>query len=173
MTSKVNAYDPETGELDDPSFAPRPGSFGRSRYTPEQQAEAKRVREERVELRRKEVAAIRAIDPACETEDDPPVAWRKPARLGGEPRGVLLDLPRLSGRGLRGSRLVLVARSYDGAGPNGGEAREYVSAYIRFRDGQGHERRSVGVAIRPDELRPFIAALTKYADELDALKEAP
>jgi hypothetical protein len=172
MTSKSSAYDPETGELQDRPFVPRRGSFGRPMRTPEEQAEAKRVRDERAELRRQEVAALRAIDPACETEDDPPVAWRTPTRLGGEPNGVLLDLPRVSGRGLRGSRFVLAERSYDGAGPNGGEARDYLTAFVRFRDGQGHERRSVGVAIRRDELRPLIAALTKYAEDLDVSDRA-
>jgi hypothetical protein len=168
MTNKDSAHDPETGELHERSFSPRRGSFGHPMRSPEEQAEAKRVRDERAELRRQEVAALRVIDPACETEDDPPVAWRTPARLGGEPNGVLLDLPRVSGRGLRGSRFVLAERSYDGAGPNGGEARDYLTAFVRFRDGQGHERRSVGVAIRPEELRPFIAALVGYADALDA-----
>jgi len=47
----------------------------------------------------------------------------------------------LSGRGKPGSRLVVAARSYDGAGPNGGEAHDYVTAFVIFRDGAGYQRR--------------------------------
>lgn len=161
-TSTGASYDDDdTGEVVDD--VPR-----RARVlTAVERAERDRVRTERRELRRAEVAALRAIDPACETEDDPPVVWRKPARMGGEPSGVLLDLARVSGRGLPGSRLVLAARTYDGAGPNGGDARDYVSAFVRFRDGAGYERRTVGVAVRREELRQVAATLVGYADELD------
>jgi hypothetical protein len=168
MTSKANAHDPETGEVHERPFTPRRGSFGRRVYTSEEQADAKRVREERAELRRQEVAALCAIDPACETEDDPPVVWRKPNRIA-EPTGLLLDLPRLSGRGLPGSRLVLAPRYYDGAGPNGGEAHHYVTAFPVFRDTTGHLRRFVGAAIHRSELRAVASALVSYADSLDAL----
>jgi hypothetical protein len=105
--------------------------------TDEERQERDRVITERAELRRQELATLRALDPACETEDDPPVVWRAPARIGGEPGGVLLDVPRVSGRGKPGSRLVLAARSYDGAGPNGGIAHDYVTAFAVFRDGAG------------------------------------
>jgi len=192
-TAAGEAYDPETGEVlpasadpspkrelsvdpvagevtrdDDAVAPPRRGPWGRPMRTPEEQAEAKRVREERDELRRAEVAALRAVDPACEIEGDPPVVWRKPARMGGEPSGVLLDLPRASGRGKPGSRLVLAARSYDGAGPNGGHAHDYATGFVIFRDGAGYPRRTVGVAIHRVELRAAAAALLAYADELDA-----
>ncbi len=122
---------------------------------------------ERAELRRMELAALRSIDPACETEDDPPVVWRAPVRIGGEPNGVLLDLPRLSGRGKRGSHLVIAARSYDGAGPNGGKAHDYVTAFVVFRDGRGYKRRSIGVAIHGAELREVARVLLEYATALD------
>lgn len=113
------------------------------------------------ELRRQEVAALRSIDPA-------PVVWRAPVRMGGEPSDVLLNLPRVSGRGMPGSRLVMAARSYDGAGPNGGEAHDYVTAFVRFRDRGGYERRTTGVAIRRAEGRAFVDALACWLDELDA-----
>ena len=153
--------DPDTGEVmeDEPS---------RRRRTPNEVAEAKRIREERADLRRQEVAALRAIDPACEVEGDPPVAWRVPRRMGGEPSGVLLELPRLSGRGLPGSRLVLAARSYDGCGPNGGAAHEYVTAFVRFRDGHGYERRTMGVAFRVSDLREVARVLLIEASRLEA-----
>jgi hypothetical protein len=157
MTSTGASYDEKTGEVLPP----------RRRRTPEEAAEAMRVREERAELRRAEVAALRTLDPACETEDDPPVVWRTPARLGGEPRGILLDLPRVSGRGRVGSRFVLAARRYDGAGPNGGHAHDYVSAFVIFRDGAGYERRSVGVAIHSSELREVARALLEFATAID------
>jgi hypothetical protein len=157
------AHDPETGEV-------KEGIALRKRrvLTDQERAERDRILAERSEMRRQEVAALRAIDPACETEDDPPVVWRAPSRMGGEPNGVLLDLSRVSGRGKPGSRLVLAARSYDGAGPNGGEAHDYVTAFAQFRDGAGHERRFVGVAIRRVELREVARTLTAYADDLDA-----
>jgi|HubBroStandDraft_1064217.scaffolds.fasta_scaffold01915_10 hypothetical protein len=53
---------------------------------------------------------------------------------------------------------------------SGGEARDHLTAYVRFRDGAGHERRAVGVAIRYEELRPPIAVLTKDAARLDATR---
>jgi hypothetical protein len=155
-------HDPETGEVHDD--APRPR---RRPPTEAERAERDRFVAERAQLRRAEVDALRAIDPACETDDDPPVVWRVPARMGGQPRGVLLDVPRLSGRGKAGSRLVLAARSYDGAGPNGGEARDYVSAFVIHRDSGGYERRSVGVAIRREELREVARTLLEYATALD------
>jgi hypothetical protein len=154
-------HDPETGEVQ--CETPR----RRRVLTDGERADRDRVLAERAELRRTEVAALRALDPACETDDDPPVVWRIPSRMSGAPNGVLLDRPRLSGRGLPGSRLVLAARSYDGAGPNGGEARDYVTAFARFRDVAGNERRSIGVAFYRDELREVARALVAYADELD------
>lgn len=164
-TTTGDSFDEKTGEV-------RARQPIQRRRTPEEQAEAKRVRDERAELRRAEVAALRAIDPACETEADPPVVWRPSVRMGGDPSGVLLDIPRVSGRGRAGSRLVLAARRYDGAGPNGGQAHEYVSAFATYYDGAGYRRRSVGVAIHRGELREVAAALSQYADELDA-KEGP
>jgi hypothetical protein len=158
-------YDSETGEVREQRDPPRRASNARPKRTTEEEAEAARVREERAALRRREIADLRAIDPACETEDDPPVVWRVPRRIGGEPNGVLLDLSRLSGRGLPGPRLMLAARSYDGAGPNGGEPHDYVTAFVTFHDGAGYRRRSVGVAIHGTELRAVAAALAKYADE--------
>jgi hypothetical protein len=146
---------------------------GRPMSSPEEHAEAKRVREERAELRRAEVVAIRALDPACETDGDPPVVWRRPARVGGEPHGLLLDVPRVSGRGMAGSRLVLAPRSYDGAGPNGGDAHDYVTAFVIFLDRAGYSRRTIGVALRRGELRDVAAALARYADTLDALDVSP
>jgi hypothetical protein len=161
MEAIVAIADPDTGEVveDEPS---------RRRRTPDEIAEAKRIREERSALRQQEVAALRAIDPACEVEDDPPVAWRAPARMGGEPSGVLLDLPRPSGRGLPGSHLVLAARTYDGCGPNGGAAHEYVTAFVRFRDGRGYERRTMGVAFRESDLREVARVLLIEASRLEA-----
>ncbi len=156
--------DEVTGEVhDDPSGRP-----GRRVLTDEEEQERQRVRAQRAELRRAEVAALRTIDPACETDDDPPVAWRAPARMGGAPNGVLLDLHRLSGRGKAGSRFILAERSYDGAGPNGGEAHDYVTAFVVFRDGAGYQRRSIGAAIHRTEGRAFVAAMTHWLDELDA-----
>lgn len=153
--------DPETGEVTDD--APT-----RRKRTPEERAEAERVRDERATQRRADLAMLRAVDPACEIDSDPPVVWKVPARMGGEPTGILLDVPRVSGRGNPGSRLLLVARSYDGCGPAGGEEHDYVSAFAVFRDGGGHARRMVGVAIHRAELREVAAALASYADRLDA-----
>lgn len=163
-TNPDATHDPETGEVLD-GGAPR---RRQGVLTDDERAERERVLAERAELRRAEVAAMRAINPACETDDDPPVVWRAPKRMGGEPNDVLLDLPRVSGRGLPGSRLVLAARSYDGAGPNGGEAHDYVTAFVRFRDGAGYPRRTVGVAIHRADVRAVAAALARWLDDLDA-----
>jgi hypothetical protein len=97
-TSTGATVDETTGEVTDETSRPR-----RRVVTDAERQERDRVLAERAELRRRELAALRAINPACETEDDPPVVWRAPVRIGGEPNGVLLDLPRVSGRGLPGS----------------------------------------------------------------------
>jgi hypothetical protein len=164
-TSTGASYDEQTGEVQD---APR----RRRVLTDVERADRDRVLAERAELRRHEVEALRTIDPACETEDDPPVVWRAPVRMGGEPSGVLLNLPRVSGRGMPGSRLVIAARTYDGAGPNGGEAHDYVTAFVIHRDRGGYERRSIGVAIRRAEGRAFVDALACWLDELDATEKS-
>jgi len=161
-TSTGATVDPETGEVRD--AAPR---RRRRVLTDEQRAERDRVLAERADLRRAELAALRAIDPACETEDDPPVVWRAPVRMGGEPNGVRLDLPRVSGRGLPGSRLVLAERYYDGAGPNGGMAHHAVTGFVRYLDAQGAPRRTVGLQIHRAEGRAVVATLTRWLDELD------
>ena len=132
------------------------------------QTEAARVRAERAERRQKEIAMIAAVDPACEVESDPPVVWKVPAVMGGDPGGIILDLPRESGSGLPGSRLMLGRRYFDGAGPRGGQPRETVTAFVVFRDASGHLRRTVGVALHESELRAVAAALNKCADELEA-----
>jgi hypothetical protein len=139
--------------------------------TPEEKAEAERVRAERAELRRQEVAAMRAVDPACEAEGDPPVMWKKPTRMGGDPSGVVLEIPRESGGGLPGSKLKVVERVYDGAGPNGGSAKTYATLFVAFHGSAGYQFRTVGVAVRREELREVAGALVKLADELDATKE--
>jgi hypothetical protein len=160
--------DSETGEV-----LPAPRRARRLLRTPEEEAEAARIRAERTELRRQEVAAIRALDPACETPGDPAVRWCAPKRIADEPNGVLLRQARVSGRGLAGSHFVVAARHYDGAGPNGGEASDSVTMFVTFRDGGGYLRRSVGVRVLASELRALIAALTAHADELDAPVEDP
>jgi hypothetical protein len=152
-------HDPERGEV------PGPRPPARRQRTPEQIAEANRIRAERDELRRQELAAIRALDPACEADGDPPVKARAPARMGGEPSGVLLRKPRQSARGASGSHLIAAARSYDGAGPSGGMPREYVSVFVTYRDRGAYEWRTPGVALYEDEIRPLLAALSAYADE--------
>jgi hypothetical protein len=128
------------------------------------------VKAERAEHRRKELAAIQLVDPACEVESDPPVKWCVPKVVADSPTGVLLDLPRKSGRGLSGSRLVLAARSYDGTGALGGEPAEYVTVHVNFRDVGGHLRRTIGVAVHADELRAVAAALTAEAERLGVPK---
>ena len=168
-TTRTGAsYDGETGEVHEDA-APR---HGRRVLTDSERADRDRVLAERDQLRRQELAALRAIDPACETEVDPPVVWRKPVRMGGELGDLLLNLPRVTGRGNAGSRLVLAARSYDGCGPNGGEPHEHVTAFVVFRDRGGCERRTTGVAIRQTEGRAFVDALTRWLEELDAAERS-
>jgi len=164
-TTDGERFDAKTGEV--LGVAPVRRSWGRPKHTPEEEAEAARVRDARAADRRALVTVLRETDPACETDDDPPVVWRTPARIGGEPPGRVFDRERLSGRGMPGSRLVAVARYYDGCGPNGGEAHYAVTAHVVFRDRAGHLRRTVGVQIHRAELRDFAAALVAHADALD------
>ena len=80
----------------------------------------------------------------------------------------MLDFPRVSGRALPGSRLVLAARHYDGCGVNGGAAHDYANLFVVFLDKQGFKRRTVGVALHRAELRQIAAAIVEHADALDA-----
>jgi hypothetical protein len=155
-------YDAETGEVFESA---RQG--GRGKLTDEERAKRAGIRAERDALRRAEVATLRATCPACEVEGDAPTVWRPHPRIGSEPTGLLVDLPRVSGRGLPGSRLVIAARHYDGAGPNGGEPSDYATLFVIFRDAQGAPRRSVGTAIRRQELREVARTLLEYAAALD------
>ncbi|MGD0679747.1 MAG: hypothetical protein ABSC94_30550 [Polyangiaceae bacterium] len=161
------SIDSATGEV-----TPASPRFGRARKPPTpQQAEAARVRADRARRRAEGIETLRRIDPACEIEADPPVAWKVPERCA-EPTGIVLDLPRSSGRGSPGSRLVLAARYYDGSGPNGGEPRHSATLFVIFRDAAGYLRRTIGVSIHEDELRAVSAALIACADAIDAAKKA-
>jgi hypothetical protein len=164
-TADGERFDPKTGELFEPV---KRGRRGRPKRSTEEDAEAKRVREARAELRRAEVAAMRAIDPACETENDPPVVWRAPVRMGGDPRGVIFTAERLSGRGLPGSQIVCALREYDGCGPNGGPPHVYLTTFTTFADSAGYRRRSMGSALRREEWRPYALSVLRLADEYDA-----
>jgi hypothetical protein len=152
---------------------PVPPRFpGKKPPTEAEREAAREVREARAAARRDEVAAIRAVDPACELEGEA-VHWRVPARIAAtSPAGELANWPRVSGRGLPGSKLTLCARAYDGTGPNGGEAREYVTAFVMFHDLAGHPRRSIGCAIRREELRDVARALVAHADALEGKASA-
>jgi hypothetical protein len=153
---------PMPGAPSDPPGYPR-----RKRPLTPAQLEAARARAERLERRQKEIAVIRSVDPACEVESDPPVVWKVPAVMGGDPGGIILDLPRDSGSGIPGSRLVLARRFYDGAGAGGGRPRETVTAFAIFRDASGHLRRTIGVALNASELRAVAAALIAAADSIE------
>lgn len=168
-------HDPETGEIRPPA---EPESDTRHRNAPRRargkrpptaaELEAARIRAERAAHRQRDIAAIRAVDPACEVEGDPPVQWRVPAVIGAEPSGIILELARDSGRGMPGSRVVVARRSYDGTGPSGGNARETVTVFVVFRDGAGHLRRTVGVALHASELRDIADALNASANSLES-----
>jgi hypothetical protein len=150
---------------EEPSRATR--TFGRApKPLTAEQLERARVKAEHEEFRRKELAAIQFVDPACEVDCDPPVQWAVPKVVADSPKGILLDVPRSSGRGLYGPRLVLAARSYDGTGARGGGPAEYVSVHVNFRDRGGHLRRTIGVALHGDELRAVARALVDHADRL-------
>lgn len=159
---------PEKKTMASSQRKPVPPRFpGKKPPTEAEREAAREVREQRAAARRDEVAAIRAVDPACEIEGEA-VHWRVPAKIATtSPAGELASWPRVSGRGLPGSRLTLCARAYDGNGPNGGEARDYVSAFVLFHDLAGHPRRSIGCAIRREELRAVARALVAHADALE------
>lgn len=105
--------------------------------------------------------------PAWRGPEDPPVSTfdsrlaRCDARLLAGEELALLDRPR-------GGKLRLVGRIYDGAGIDGHDPIIYATAHALFRDGHGNLWRSRGVMITREQLRPFAAALTAYADKLDA-----
>jgi hypothetical protein len=162
------AYDAATGELAEPR--PKRGPRGRVLRSPEEEAEAERVREERKAAARERLAALRALDPACEAEGDPPVVWKNLVQLHPDaaPPLPLLSLERLSGKGQPGSRLVVAARYVDGM--SGGEPKHYASLFTTYRGSAGLLLRSQGVAVRAEELRAVGKALADYADRLDAAR---
>ena len=131
--------------------------------------DAQRVREDRQLERAREIATIASLNPACEIATDPPVVWTVPQPIAStaKPGGLLASFER-SGRGAEGaSRLCVVGREYDGAGPNGGEARRDASLWVRFAGRSGHDFRTMGVAIHEAELRAVARALVALADALE------
>jgi hypothetical protein len=154
------AVDPKTGEVHE-----RKSPWRKRELTPDEQ----RVRDERLSLRRRSVAALEALSPALVVDGDPPL--REPHELIDVSRArelaKLLEVPRLSGQGLPGSALVVSSRDYDGT--NGGEDHgPYVLVCTTFHDGAAYKCRTRGAAIRRAELRPVAAALLAEADRLDA-----
>jgi hypothetical protein len=160
------AYVPPSADVRPAPSAPRK----RGRPIKPLDHEGERIKLEREEFRRAELAAIARVDPACEVEGDPPVKWCVPKVVAAEPTGVILDLARKSGRGLSGSRLVLASRYYDGSGPAGGEPQHTVTVHVVFRDAGANLRRTQGVAVHADELRAVAAALTVEAERLGVAK---
>jgi len=158
------AIDPATGEV----RKPKP-KLGRRTLAPEEQ----RVRDERIAQRRAMLSALEALTPALVTTDD--AALREPCELIDVSRArelaKLLELPRLSGRGLPGSALVIALRDYDGM--NGGEDHgPYVLVCATFHDGASYKCRTRGIAIRRPELRAVAAVLIAEADRRDAIDAA-
>ena len=132
--------------------------------------DAQRIREARQIERAREIAQLAALNPTCELASDPPVVWAVPARVASSAQqgGLLASFERPSGRGTEGaSRICVVAREYDGTGPNGGEARRYASLFVRFAGRSGYDYRTMGVAILEGELRGVASALVALADALD------
>jgi hypothetical protein len=148
--------------------APVPRKVGRPRKPLDLDGE--RVKAEREEFRRKELAAIQFVDPACEVDCDPPVKWVVPKVVADDPTGIMIRVARKSGQGLSGSELIAAARSYDGTGAHGGEPAEYVSLFVAFYDNCNHRRRTIGVALHGDELRVVAQALVDHADRLGVPK---
>jgi hypothetical protein len=114
--------------------------------------------------------ALDALSPALPTPDDPPVRETGSALTDvshARELAPLLRIPRVSGRGLPGSALVVTARDYDGN--NGGASGPYVLVHVEFRDGSGFRCRTQGVAIRGRELREVADALRAEAERLEAL----
>lgn len=159
----VDVTDLATGEV-----SAAPPRRQRRELTDEDAADAKRVRDERAELRRREVAFLEAVCPSLALDGEE-VRYVKPRRLAESVTldGTLLRVERVSGRGLPGSSLVAVARDYDGMGPNGGEPHRYVTLFAAFRDGSGRLVRTQGVAVHDAELRAVALALLSEADRLD------
>jgi hypothetical protein len=133
------------------------------RRSPEERADAARVRAERASLRAREVAALEALaGPTLRLEGDPPVYHE---------RVIPLDARTAAGREVlrltrpNGSELVVSAKSYDGF--MGGTARTYVFASIWFRGAAGHLYRSKGIGFELAELRAVAGALLALAAELE------
>ena len=153
--------DPETGEVREPRATRR-----KRELTPDEL----RVRDAKIAHNRAVRASLEALSPALVVDGDP--SLREPNELidvsKARELAKLLEVPRLSGRGLEGSALVVALRDYDGA--NGGEDHgPYVLVCATFHDGPGYKCRTRGAVIRRPELRAVAAVLVAEADRRDAL----
>ncbi len=148
-----------------------PGRRKRVQRTPEEEAEAQRVRAEREAIRAQRDAIWEELFPVLRSPGDPPVvAMNKPTLAGpadGDPRGLVFTMDRLSGTGLPGSRICVARGHYDGMGPRGGEAYDYLKLYTEFRGSGGYRARSPCVTVRAAELRAVAAAFVAEAERLE------
>jgi hypothetical protein len=173
MTS--TPHDPLTGELapDAPSPPPRPSATHpwrkaadaaaprRNKRTPEELAEAERVKAEREARRDRELAVAEALIPLVAYRGQPPskAEGLRPVDPATAPQEVL-RLARTSANGYPGSALVVSRGTSVTLG-------ELVGVSIEYRDFSGARWRTRGVALRMADLRPLAELFASLADEVE------
>lgn len=142
-----------------PAKVPGPRRVSRS---PEDLAEAARVKADRLELRRREVAALEAACPSLAlASEDVRFARARQLHPSVNLDGALVRIERPNG-----SALVAAARDYDGTA--GGTPQRMVTLFCAFRDAGGLLVRTQGTAIHEAELRPLALALLAEAERVGA-----
>ena len=138
---------------------------------------AREAREARDLAKHGRDAIWEALFPSLASPGDPPIAKGRQPTIAApgdpDPRGIMFTVERLSGSGLPGSRLCVARGYYDGLGPRGGPAYDYVKLYSEFDGPGGYRVRSTAVAVRASELRQVAAVFLERAERLDAAGGGP
>lgn len=188
-------YDPETGEVRGQGPLPRrsgrgwvgpgrpPGWLEPGKKRPPFPTRPRRVRTEEEEAawreQRSHKAAFRAaleeLSPALVAEGDPPMTDPGQSLYDvtfARVRATLGQWPRVSGRGIPGTTLVLSERDYDGVA-GGRDVGPYLLLHVTYHARGGFRCRTRGCMIPADDARAVGEAMIAWADAFEARERKP
>lgn len=148
-----------------PPTEPAPEKRRYGHRSPAEKAEAARIKQERRDLKKKELDVLASLVPAMESEGEPPALdpWKSLLKVDKKVvlAGTLLMMPRATAY----SELRVAHKYYDGQ--NGSMPLEnYAHLCVFYTHGNGFRYRTRGTIIEPGELRPVSKVLSDLADTL-------